>query len=41
MPTFNGNHRYANFFKVLTNRVTELEKLLNDKVQAKHTIENQ
>jgi hypothetical protein len=38
---FNSDHQDANPIKVLISRLTKLEKLQNDKLQAKETIRNQ
>jgi hypothetical protein len=38
---FNGDHQGANHVKIFINRLTKLEKLQNDKLQAKETIRNQ
>ncbi len=41
MSTFSGDHRDANLVKVLTNKLTKLKKLLNDKLKVEDIIENQ
>jgi hypothetical protein len=41
MLTFSGDHRDANHVKVLTSRLIELEKLLNDQLKAENTIGSQ
>jgi hypothetical protein len=40
MLAFNGDHRHANPNKIFTNKLIELEKLQNDKLQAEYTIGN-